>query len=370
MFLSCHYFIQVKNEQILRASYLFNFSVDKEKKLLNPGLISYTKPNVDTRSDSVVVETGKGKIVYGKHKKADSLSFLDRKEWAFQMYISFKNPNRAFTLDSLFQEELKSEGIVARTSVRLLQGDSFVGPSNKNFSQIGIALDPVVFGVDHDPKQIKLQAYVLFPYSYLISQMPLIWGLILLWCVSVILIYVWFRRKKKEGGEVIVANPLVQVSVVKHLPEVAEWEELAPGLFFNEKNGELKKKEHIIYLRKNRLLTFIKLLRAPDHFLNYEDICRDILERPLDDESNEKNKKWNQSVKKSMGQTITRLREDLGDFSEISIENVRDAGYQLNFKTVLSESEMQSASGGNSLKLPTDQDYELYSKWEIEQPYV
>lgn len=35
----------------------------------------------------------------------------------FQMFISFENPNRAFTLDSLFQEELKSEGIMARTAV-------------------------------------------------------------------------------------------------------------------------------------------------------------------------------------------------------------------------------------------------------------
>ena len=49
---------------------------------------------------------------------------IDKREWFFQMFISFENPNRAFTLDSLFQEELKSEGIIAQTAVSFSQGDS------------------------------------------------------------------------------------------------------------------------------------------------------------------------------------------------------------------------------------------------------
>ena len=60
-------------------------------------------------------------------------------------------------------EELKSEGIMARTAVSFLQGDSLVSCSNKPLSRAGIALDPIVFGVEQDQRQIELQAYVLFP---------------------------------------------------------------------------------------------------------------------------------------------------------------------------------------------------------------
>ena len=95
--------------------------------------------------------------------------------------MTFKNPNRAFTLDSIYQEQLRDEGIIARTAVCFSQGDSLAGCSNEAVCRRGIALYPVVFGPKHDAKRIELQAYVLFSSSYLISRMPLIWGLILLW---------------------------------------------------------------------------------------------------------------------------------------------------------------------------------------------
>ena len=60
-----------------------------------------------------------------------------------------------------------------------------------------------------------------------------------------------------------------------------------------------------------------------------------MLERPLnEDESNEKNKELNQAIKKSMTQTIQRLRDDLKDFPELSIDNIPNSGYQLNIETL------------------------------------
>jgi hypothetical protein len=114
VFLSCCYFSQIKNEQILKATYLFSHAVDLEKELMQPEFISFPRSDTGISSDSTVIETEKGKVVYKKNKQADSLALIDKREWFFQMFISFENPNRAFTLDSLFQEELKSEGIMAR----------------------------------------------------------------------------------------------------------------------------------------------------------------------------------------------------------------------------------------------------------------
>ena len=114
VFLSCYYFFQIKNEQILKATYLFSHAVDLEKELMQPKFVSFPKSDTDISSDSTVIESEKGKVVFQKNKQADSLALIDKREWFFQMFISFKNPNRAFTLDSLFQEELKREGIIAR----------------------------------------------------------------------------------------------------------------------------------------------------------------------------------------------------------------------------------------------------------------
>ncbi|MCD7848288.1 MAG: hypothetical protein LUH63_00245 [Parabacteroides sp.] len=228
-------------------------------------------------------------------------------------------------------------------------------------------MEPVVFGVDGDPRRIELQAYILFSPSYLISQMPLLWGLILLWCIPVVLIYVWLRRKKKD--DVVVVPHLMGATEVEELASGVFFDEktgdfemgqpsgrLASGVFFDEKTGELRKRDHVIYLKKNRLHTFISLLRAPNHSLSYGELCQEVLERPLRmDESIDGNRDWNQSTKKTMGQTIQRLRKDLEEFPELSIENIPGSGYRLNIKAVLSKSEMQSIFGGCCSRSPFEE---------------
>lgn len=66
VFLSCCYFSQIKNEQILKATYLFSHAVDLEKELMQPEFISFPRSDTGISSDSTVIETEKGKVVYKK----------------------------------------------------------------------------------------------------------------------------------------------------------------------------------------------------------------------------------------------------------------------------------------------------------------
>lgn len=333
VFLSYRYVISVKNREIQRTFYVFKQSVEQEKVLMQPGQMFLGDSKTELRSDSVIIETEKGKVRYKKNKQADSLALTDKREWFFQMFISFENPNRAFTLDSLFQEELKSEGIIAQTAVSFSQGDSLVSCSNKPLSQAGIALEPIVFGVEHDQREIKLQAYVLFSHSYLFSRMPLIWGLILLWCILVIIMYIWQRRKKVEHNKAVV-TPVTPVPAALS-SDASEWIEIAQDIFFCKKTGELKDRDHKVFLARNRLRAFICFWEAPDHTVSYPVFCNDVLGRPLsEDESTEENRQLNRAIKKSMTQTIMRLREDLMTFPELSIENASGLSYRLNIGTV------------------------------------
>lgn len=333
VFLSYRYVISVKNIEIQRTFYLFKQSVEQEKVLMQPEQMFLGDLKTELRSDSVIIETEKGKVKYKKNKQEDSLTLPDKREWFFQMFIAFENPNRAFTLDSLFQEELKSEGIIAQTAVSFSQGDSLVSCSNKPLSQAGIALEPIVFGVEHDQREIKLQAYVLFSHSYLFSRMPLIWGLILLWCILVIIMYIWQRRKKVEYNKAAVA-PVTPVPAALS-SDASEWIEIAQDVFFCKKTGELKDRDHKVFLARNRLRAFICFWEAPDHTVSYPVFCNDVLGRPLsEDESTEENRQLNRAIKKSMTQTIMRLREDLTTFPELSIENASGLSYRLNIGTV------------------------------------
>ena len=76
VFLSCCYFSQIKNEQILKATYLFSHAVDLEKELMQPEFISFPRSDTGISSDSTVIETEKGKVVYKKNKQADSLALI------------------------------------------------------------------------------------------------------------------------------------------------------------------------------------------------------------------------------------------------------------------------------------------------------
>ena len=67
VFLSCCYFSQIKNEQILKATYLFSHAVDLEKELMQPEFISFPRSDTGISSDSTVIETEKGKFVYKKN---------------------------------------------------------------------------------------------------------------------------------------------------------------------------------------------------------------------------------------------------------------------------------------------------------------
>ena len=60
VFLSCCYFSQIKNEQILKATYLFSHAVDLEKELMQPEFISFPRSDTGISSDSTVIETEKG----------------------------------------------------------------------------------------------------------------------------------------------------------------------------------------------------------------------------------------------------------------------------------------------------------------------
>ena len=62
VFLSCCYFSQIKNEQILKATYLFSHAVDLEKELMQPEFYLFSQDLIPAfSSDSYCYRDRKGK---------------------------------------------------------------------------------------------------------------------------------------------------------------------------------------------------------------------------------------------------------------------------------------------------------------------
>ena len=71
---------------------------------MQPEFISFPRSDTGISSDSTVIETEKGKVVYKKNKQADSLALIDKREWFFQMFIHSKIPIVPLPFDSLFKK--------------------------------------------------------------------------------------------------------------------------------------------------------------------------------------------------------------------------------------------------------------------------
>ena len=64
MFLSYQYAVHVKKEEVQRVFYLFKQSVKQEETLMQPEQMFWGDSKAELRSNSVVIETEKGIVLY------------------------------------------------------------------------------------------------------------------------------------------------------------------------------------------------------------------------------------------------------------------------------------------------------------------
>lgn len=215
------YYDLVKEELETKAVYLFRQAMEREKSIMHPEFISFSGLKNKSRSDSITIETVKGRVVYNKQTSTDDLTQHSKNEWEIQLYISHKNPSRAYMLDSLFQNELGAGNILAQSAVRFSKGDSLISCSDETVCRKGIALKPVVFGKEDSVMKVELQAYVLFSFLYMIRCMPLSWGIATCWGIAIVFLYIRFLQKKKKVA-VYISQPAQYIELVSGVQFCAE----------------------------------------------------------------------------------------------------------------------------------------------------
>lgn len=145
-----------------------------------------------------------------------------------------------------------------------------------------------------------------------------------LWFVLIsggIAFYLWWKRRHSVVSEESESMPK---SVLPSKYEIAvDWTELPCNLLFDEKYGYLRYEEKAaIRLSGNSLRLFRSFVNAEGYKLTYEDICIDVLARPIKGGI----LKGDKSV---MSAAVCSLRESLKSCPCIRIEAIRGVGYQL-----------------------------------------
>lgn len=287
------------------ATYSFQEAIEKEKKTKLSNVLQYTE--------------------YTPCHSPNEISFEEKANWCDQDYLTEHDSTRA-TLDSLFQKELIKQNIYAQTAVScLVKGETVYSHSNNLFFQKSTPLSPVVYRISDNPEErLELRAYVLFSLWDTLKQIHFLGPIIFIWLLSLSSVNLYFFLWKKRRKRLLATETeITDKRIITPIKTTIEWKLLPNDLLFDEKNGILQYLSKQITLSGNGLKLFSLFVNRKNNFLSYEEICKKILSRKVDE--------LTQSDKDAVFTTIRRLRKDLESISSIEIKLSRGKGYQLVF---------------------------------------
>ena len=281
------------------------------------------------------------------HLKKDSTESLTADEGDFladQYYLSFKNPVKIEKLDSLFRIKLKENGYEFKTAVSLYNNDS----DKKTFYGINdVSLLPnylkLTYKVDIQ-NVIVLEGYVRGGWLE-----NLLWGksyyviLSIIACLASIILVMKKRNSKRPNSLI---QPIVlqdtrnerYLDITQVLPDESVWQEVelvtepvkereeslskpaANVIYLDEEKHVLIYSEMAIFLAPKVFGLFNQLSKGRDYFQSYEYLYQTLWTEK------------NNVDKKHLEQLVIRLRKDLKDIPDLSIDAIRGSGYQLKWK--------------------------------------
>jgi len=148
------------------------------------------------------------------------------------------------------------------------------------------------------------------------------------------------NKQQLEMIEKKEAELLVSQNKIKSLfpKQKIDWIILPCGVLFDEKHGVVRiENGKTIRLKNNPLKLFGCFIKAEDYKLMFEDICTDVLERPIKNGLSD-------SDREIISTTVGRLRKSLKPFPCIEIKSHRKVGYQMVFSNYQNDTTLTGKS--------------------------
>ena len=344
--------------------------LNQEEKLHSELFMLFTEVVQEEKEQQI----GKQKRHYDPQNSPNDIPGEEKHTWCVQDYLTKYDSSR-YLLDSLFRDILQKEHIEVETAIRCIRNGKVINSSTDSlFYKKASSLKPIVYRIDENKERnITLQAYVDVPVQTVLGQIGWFW--VLSYSFFIILIcYCGFyfenikkkiekiirllRTSRQTSYELIEQQKIkltelqtqkqkteliskqqaelieqkqaelfaLQNEIIPLKPEQKKvWIALPYGFFFAEKEGILRNDKGVdICLKNNPLRLFLAFVNAEDYKLSYEDICVNVLARPIKNGAD-------QSDRENVSTAIYRLKKCLKAFPCIQIKVLRDFGYQIVF---------------------------------------
>ena len=248
---------------------------------------------------------------YNSRHSSNSVSANDKIEWAIQSFLIMGDSCR-HRLDSIFREEVKSQGLNLNTSISYTcNGKDISHGEQKSLKGVRIIHEKTYREDDKKENDITLKAYVYVPLNVLIGNTTLY--TLLLLSIAGLTAYLYWEKTKKHKPK---HSP---IEIGTRTTDSTRWTIINEDLLWDAKNCLIRKGEKTTVLKGESLKYFRLFLKSESFFLNYTDIYNSY---GLKKESPE--------LKDRIYHSIKELRKDLTDFG-MNIKAVRGRGYQLTF---------------------------------------
>ena len=294
-------------------------------------------------SPDIKIET-EDQTLHLKENATESLTTKEKDFLAYQYYLSLKNPVKIEKLDSLFRLKLKENGFTFKTAVSLYNNKT----EKKTFygeKDVKVLHDYLKLTYKVDIRDvILLEGYVKGGWFE-----NLLWGksyyyviLFIIACLALIILVVKKKNSKRPNSLIQPVLPDTRnerhLDITQVLPDELVWKEVelvtepvkeqeeslskptANVIYLDEEKHVLIYSEMAIFLAPKVFGLFNQLSKGKDYFQPYEYLYQTLWTEK------------NNVDKKHLEQLVIRLRKDLKDIQDLSIDAIRGSGYQLKWK--------------------------------------
>lgn len=312
---------KTEKQLVAEAHEVFDMAIRQDKTQRGEGYLNiFTSKRKTTRTPSKsIMITTEEEVKDVKKKEEKGLSYEERRYINDHVYLLEKNPIHVVRLDSLFKEALKKEGLPGETAVIYTANEkSEYSTSDSMFYKKAIALELVSIS-----SFIKLQGYVKYGDFFVLSKVPHVWTIVVIWLVVALcfLGYNFLKWKEWKLFKIIFAEipPGASVPETKEeftfIPSASD-KCLKEGLYFNAEIGDIIYENKRIYLSKKSAELLNYLLLGERWFQSYENIKKDI---------------WRseETSADSVRLAVSRLNKELKAVPELSVRKLTKKGFEV-----------------------------------------
>lgn len=243
----------------------------------------------------------------------------DSLQHIYQTLLYHINPINVAALDSIFNNRLQKIGLNTKTAVKYtdnLTNKITMSLQNLSLLRPSYTTGIIKYGIR---EEISLEGFAELPVSYILYtgkdkflSITIIWFML----IGVIIYCIFKQRSLRTFNQDLQIKPSVVISNnnCSHIS-------ICDSIYLNTSKFLLVRNDTTIPLTELLSKILLLFLNKQEHYLTYDEIIKEI---------------WGEiNGQERLTQSIKRLRKNIKECPEISIENVRGYGYRLIIKPKL-----------------------------------